>query len=241
MNYKANMPMCLEETLNVRELGGYINGDGRCLKEHRLLRGGDLSRLTKEELEALEAYGIKACIDLRIPAEKVQKNPFNDSNYLVYHGIPIAGEVTLSAAPGELLYKLYVGILEHHKDALARVMKIIAAEKDGLIFHCSAGKDRTGLTAMFILAVCGVCDEQIIADYAASGENNREATKRQLEQLAQSGLTNIPEEIFESAPKTMEKTLGYICEKYGSPVEYLKCIGVEDREIEAIRNKMLED
>lgn len=240
MTYEANEPMNFENALNIRELGGYINSEGISLKKHRLLRGGDLSNLTAEEMKKLENYGIKTCIDLRISDEKENVDPFNNSNHLVYHAIPIAGPVNLKAAQGELLYELYMGILEQHDKAIVREMQIIANEKEGIIFHCTAGKDRTGLTAMFILAICGVCSEQIIADYAASGRNNRKATIRQKEKLIESGLVHIPDEIFESRPETMEKILNYLEDHYGGPVEYLRKTGVSDREIQAIRSKMLE-
>ena len=54
---------------------------------------------------------------------------------------------------GELLYHLYINILTNYKHAFLEEMRIIASENDGIIFHCTAGKDRTGLTAMLILAL----------------------------------------------------------------------------------------
>ena len=241
MGYRANAPMKFETANNIRELGGYVNKDGIKLKCHRLLRGGDLSLLTDHEFGHLEQYGIKTSIDLRIPKEKEAADPFNKSNHLVYHAIPIAGAVDLKISPDNMLYALYIDILENHQDALLREMKIIAGEKEGIIFHCTAGKDRTGVTAMLILAICGVCEEQIIADYAASGENNREVTRRQLESLRENGLDNVPVEIFESAPETMRRTLNYLNEHYDGPVNYVKTIGMTDEDIENIRAKMLEE
>lgn len=239
MVYAANAPMRFDGAPNIRELGGYLNNTGNVLKKHKLLRGGALSGLTAKELEALNDYGIKTCIDLRIAKEKQDGDPFNQSDFLVYHSIPIAGAVDLQCDPKELLYVLYISILEEHRKALLREMQIIAAETEGIIFHCTAGKDRTGLTAMFILSVCGVCEEQIIADYQASAENNREQTRKQLEQLQASGLARIPAEIFESNPQTMRRTLDYLRRNYGSPEGYLREIGVTEKELNAIRKKML--
>ncbi len=240
MIYSANAPMDFESANNIRELGGYINGDGIPLKKHVLLRGGDLSLLTEKEVGRLEAYGIKTSIDLRISKEKKASDPFNESNHLVYYAIPIAGAVDTACAPKDLLYTLYVDILENHKEALRREIRIIAGESEGIIFHCTAGKDRTGVTAMLILAVCGVCEDQIIADYASSGDNNRAVTMRQLAQLKDSGITDIPMEIFESDPDTMRRTLDYLNERYGGPVNYMKTIGVTGEEMQKIREKMLE-
>lgn len=241
MTYTANAPMDFKIANNIRELGGYVNKDGVPLKKHRLLRGGDLSLLTDNELSCLEDYGIRASIDLRSSMEKKSTDPFYDHNYLVYYAIPIEGSVDLKCKPKDLLYTLYIDILENHQDALRRELRIISGEDDGIIFHCSAGKDRTGLTAMLILAACDVCEEQIIADYAASGENNKEVTAKQLKQLEESGLNHIPVEIFESDPNTMRRTLDYLDERYDGPVNYMRAIGVTDEEIENIRKKMLEE
>ena len=106
MIYSANAPMDFESANNIRELGGYINGDGIPLKKHVLLRGGDLSLLTEKEVGRLEAYGIKTSIDLRISKEKKASDPFNESNHLVYYAIPIAGAVDIACAPKDLLYTL---------------------------------------------------------------------------------------------------------------------------------------
>ena len=241
MRYTANEPLNFAGTLNVRELGGYVNMDGVSLKTHKVLRGDDLSNLTKEGMEALTKYGIKTCIDLRIYEEKQKPDPFYMSNELVYHSIPIKGDMVMHCEPGEMLYQLYVNILENHSKALLAEFQIIAGEEGGIIFHCTAGKDRTGGTAMHILAICGVAPEQIVADYEPSGKNIAEQVKQQKQQLAECGVENIPDEIFDSKPKTMCKLLEYLEETYGGPVNYLRKIGLTELEIEQIKKKMLED
>lgn len=241
MQYTANKPLNFEGTLNVRELGGYVNVDGVRLKTHKVLRGDDLSNLTEKGMEALQEYGVRTCIDLRIYEEKQKLDPFYKSNELEYHSIPIKGDMVMQCEPGEILYRLYVSILENHSKALLTELQIIAREEVGIIFHCTAGKDRTGVTAMFILAICGVSREQIVADYEPSGKNIAEQVKQQKKQLEECGIKNIPDEIFESKAETMCKLLDYLDEKYDGPVDYLRKIGLSDLEIEQIRKKMLED
>lgn len=241
MQYTANEPLNFAGTLNVRELGGYVNADGVQLKTHKVLRGDDLSNLTEEGMKALQEYGVKICIDLRIYEEKQKPDPFYMSNELEYHSIPIKGDMVMQCEPGEMLYRLYVNILENHAKALLAEMRIVAREEEGIIFHCTAGKDRTGVTAMLILAICGVSREQIVVDYEPSGKNIAEQIKRQKQQLEECGITSIPDEIFESRAETMDKLLDYLEEKYDGPVNYLRKIGLSDSEIEQIRKKMLED
>ena len=238
MEYKANAPMKLNGALNVRELGGYMNCDNIRLHDHKILRGGDLSAMTDEDIEKLTAYGIHTCIDLRIGEEKEKPDPFERDDIGQYHATPIAGKVDLSV-PRELLYKLYKNILEEHSQELKRVFQIIAAARNGVIFHCTAGKDRTGVTAMLILSLCGVCREQIIADYAASEKNNQEQIKKQLQGLEEKGLQGVPREIFGSNAETMKMTLDYLEENYGNAENYLKEIGVTEAEMESVRSRLL--
>lgn len=238
MEYRANEAMRLIGALNVRELGGYVNRDGVRIRERKVLRGGDLSRMTKEDMQQLSAYGIHTCIDLRRDREKEVAHPFGAGGLWSYYAIPIKGKLDLSD-PKELLYRLYQDILDEHKEELCKELRIIAAAEDGVVFHCTAGKDRTGVTAMLILALCDVCEEQIIADYAASAENNRELIKRQKAQLEADGVKGVPEEIFGSEPETMRKTLAYLKQQYGDVKNYMKAIGITDGEMEAIRKKLL--
>lgn len=106
MQYRANEPLNFAGTLNVRELGGYVNRDGVRLKTHKVLRGDDLSNLTEEGMQALTEYGMKTCIDLRIYEEKQKLYPFYRSSELVYHSIPIKGDMIMQYEPGEMLYRL---------------------------------------------------------------------------------------------------------------------------------------
>ncbi len=237
MKYIANTPMELEGALNVRELGGYINDDNIQLREHKLLRGGDLSEMTESDMKKILSYGIHTCIDLRIDSEKKTADPFEKKPGQMYYAIPIEGKIDLSS-PEDLLYKLYQSILEDYKQELYKVFQIVARE-EGIIFHCAAGKDRTGVTAMLILALCGVCDEQIIADYVSSAENNRTQISKQKKVLEERGIAGVPEEIFSSNEYTMRKTLEYLYKRYGSAENYLINLGITEAEIEMIRSKMI--
>ena len=90
MQYTANKPLNFAGTFNVRELGGYVNADGVRLRTPKILRGDDLSNLTEEGMKALQEYGVKICIDLRIYEEKQKLDPFYMSNELEFHSIPIS-------------------------------------------------------------------------------------------------------------------------------------------------------
>ncbi len=237
MTYQANAPLDCQGADNLRELGGYMNREGITLRKHVFLRADDLTHLMGEDVEMLVDYGITGCVDLRIAGEKTEAHPFCLDDRLFYHSVPLHGNIS-NLGP-DILFHIYLDILENRKPWLLEGMRILSYSAGGTIFHCTAGKDRTGLIAMLILSVCDVCEEQIIADYSVSGNNNRENTKKQMRQLRESGIYNIPAEIFESRPETMERTLAYIREHYETPVDYLRSIGMMSGEIDRIREKLL--
>ncbi|MGI5888459.1 MAG: tyrosine-protein phosphatase [Oscillospiraceae bacterium] len=240
MEYKANAPMNFRRAGNIRELGGYAGAGGRPLNTRRLLRGGDLSRLDQNELEALREYGIRTSIDLRAAEEKYKDDPMSRSDSFFYYSVPIKGSLD-HMVPGRIMYDLYIGILEEQKDCFSRTLRLIAREPDGIIFHCTAGKDRTGLTAMLVLSLCGVSEEQIIADYCTSGDNNKDETAEQIAMLEKSGYKGIPHEVFESRPETMAGTIEYLREHYGDTEKYVLSTGLSKEDIGLIRKKMLGD
>lgn len=240
MEYTANQPLEFKSSPNIRELGGYYNTDGIRLRENKFLRAGDISQLDEAEQKRLIDYGIKICIDLRRVSEKKTPDFYELNDNTAYLAFPIAGEVAAHKNADNILYELYIDILENHKDVIYQVFTICAMMNEGILFHCSAGKDRTGLIAMLILAVCGVSAEQIVADYKVSGDNNREVSKTQKKMLIQLGLADVPDELFESDESNMIRLLDYLNEKYGGVINYLKSTGVTGHTFELLRKKMLE-
>ena len=109
------------------------------------------------------------------------------------------------------------------------------------MFHCSGGRDRTGIAAALALTVLGVEEAVICEDYRLSGEQLRPHTRHFVEQLAMFGLTE-PEwlKLVECRAATMAGFLDDLRGEYGSALGYVEAIGVGSETVTAIRVALLE-
>lgn len=143
--------------------------------------------------------------------------------------------VTTSFLGKEGLYGLNKAFLKYGR-VYMRQFLAVAADRESfpLIIHCSAGKDRTGLTIALLQKICGVDDEEIVAEYAKS------AALLDQELLAKNvGKLGLSKDFSESRPETMEKTLLHIEQEYGSVKKYLvSYVGVTEELIEKIRSNL---
>ena len=172
----------LEEGINFRELGGYLTEDGRKIKWHKLLRCGSMAQLTKNDVNYLDQYGVRYIIDLRSPEESnysPDKYPdkaqyFQDTVYpfsfSLFKNLGIINNMRLGASNMDFGRQTYLQmLLDPHAQASYRKMFNVLLENDkegeSVVFHCTAGKDRTGVAAFLILSALGVSEKQIVEDY----------------------------------------------------------------------------
>src|SRR5215813_8723461 len=160
--------------LNVRDLGGNPTMDGSQTRWRSLLRSDDLAQLTPEGVQALADYGVRTVVDLRW-AEEIALNPSpiagQAPQILYVHASLLADTPArwreLSKACEKEMWKCVV--LEQVRAELRDVLRVIASAPAGpLLFHCVAGKDRTGLIAALMLTLADVKPEHIAPDYARS-------------------------------------------------------------------------
>lgn len=172
----------LEEGINFRELGGYLTENGRKIKWHKLLRCGSMAQLTKNDVDYLDQYGVRYIVDLRSPEESnysPDKYPdkaqyFQDTVYpfsfSLFKNLGIINNMRLGASNMDFGRQTYLQmLLDPHAQAAYRKMFNVLLENDkegeSVVFHCTAGKDRTGVAAFLILSALGVNEKQIVEDY----------------------------------------------------------------------------
>lgn len=174
---------------NIRDLGGYETEDGRVTRFGCILRGGLLQHLDAEEWERLRAYGVKTILDLRSNAE-IATNPDGVPEDMEWYHCPMQkaqiDEKDIVASAEEAfqgsLTEGYAGMLTRNADLLAAAIKKLVSclEKGAVLFHCSAGKDRTGVLASSILYLCGISAEDIIADYEVTYTYNKKNMEKMI-------------------------------------------------------------
>lgn len=244
----------LQGARNLRDLGGYRTRDGRTVRRGLLYRSDRLTELTDADVEHLEGLGIRTVIDLRYSAEVAEHPSRLWSTVQRHEHVPMAGALAKERSfldrvfDGELdgitdddVAQSYLDMLEQHSADFARVIRVIAQGCPAL-FHCTAGKDRTGLVAMFVLSLLGVDDEAILDDFELS--NRHRAEPRIAELRAVFAARGLDVEAFRpalSAPRpALSAAMAWLDQEAGGPERYLLDIaGLDGSDIAALRQVLL--
>lgn len=241
--------LALEGCFNFRDLGGYRTVDGRTVRWRRLFRADGLSRLTEADLAHLADLGVATVIDLRTDGELAERAPVSPAGEFrpaVHHlpmidVLPPIDEYPSWADDGFLVGR-YAAILADGMGAIGRALTLLAAP-GGIpgVFHCTAGKDRTGILAALVLGLAGVPDDDIVADYALS----REAMVRMLEWLrfehpeVAEELDRREDAILAVRPTVMARLIEHVRAEYGS-FEGVAAAAGAAKAVEALRAALLD-
>jgi len=247
----------LEGTLNFRDLGGYPSAGGERVRWGRVFRSDGLSELTDADTAYLRGIGIRAIHDFRHAGERARapsRLPADAGWRLVDLAIgdeagerPELIELVLRGEVREvgidMMVDIYLAIVREHAATFGRLIGHLA-DPDGLpaLFHCAAGKDRTGIAAALLLALLGVDDETILDDYELSTELR---SKRRIEalrpQLEAVGVDVEDVRAFLSAPRpALAAVLEWIADRHGSAEGFLvEAAGVAPAAVARLRNLLL--
>lgn len=238
--------LALEGAFNVRDLGYVTTADGYQIRNGKLFRADALHKLTATDLELLGGIGIAAVVDLRSEHEIENTGPARLTEQGARHiHMPIMGgdpaRPDLQNMP-ESLGHLYTLMAKNSADRFVNTVETLATiENMPAVFHCAAGKDRTGITATLIYSILGVDRETIIADYVLTDANmmrmRAQLMESRPEAAAQAG--KYPESYLRAEDATIRTFLGELDEEFGSPVEWLRTSGLRDSSIETLRSELL--
>lgn len=235
----------LNHASNVRDLGGFETTDGYTTKWQTIYRGDALYNLSAEEWKKLYKAGVCTVVDLRSSAEKIkypdrplpqikvfdcpmQKEDIDDSNLVQ----TAERAFTSSLALG------YCKMVEETPELLINALRVVISSlKNGaVLFHCTAGKDRTGVLAAVILELVGVTRPDIIADYEVSYTYDMEGL---FKYFSLSGDMSAIEPLLHSNRDNMLSL--FDCFDRIHLVSYLKDRGFGADEIKELRRYFLED
>ena len=246
----------LEGAHNVRDLGGYETVDGRRTSWKTFLRSDGMHLLTAGDQEKLIEYGVRTVIDLRRTEEvRAAPNVFADSGRVAYVRHNLTGDDWRSNASDSIpdldqAHRMafnYVRNLDTRQASFREALATLASpEALPAMFHCTAGKDRTGMIAALILANAGVADDAIVEDYALSGryrfQSYLDARDERSSELDQFPRVETWQEYqgLDSPPRTMELTLKHLNDRYGGVPGYMRAIGLTDDQVESLRAAAVE-
>ena len=179
----------LEKLKNTRDIGGYVSRNGKKIKNNMLIRSGHLSNATNKDIECLiKEHKLKTVIDLRIDNE-VSEKPDNIPDSINYIRVPLLDKAYLGITrdeyslnswfnlfpdkkvrPEDTFYKMYEMLVfgERSRKLIPEIFSVFLNGENAVLWHCSAGQDRVGITTMLILLALDVDKETIISDFLAT-------------------------------------------------------------------------
>ena len=237
--------IALEGAVNFRDLGGYPAEGGMRTRWRVLFRADGLGDLTQADLEVLRSLGIRTVIDLR-SGDEIERSRYDvHAHPVAFHHFPIIERLPdpeeFDRRPG-LLGSQYQEMLRDAGTQIVAALEVLAAP-DALpaVFHCTAGKDRTGVLAAMVLSLLGVNEEIVVADYALSGVAMTRLRAKLLLKYPDSRdvIENI-EEVFSADPAQMQVLLAHLREQHASAEEYIAAQGAGPALVETLRQALLE-
>ncbi len=240
----------LERVFNFRDLGGYPTRDGRTTKWQTLFRADGIHRLSEADVDTLRPLGLRTIIDLRTPDEIEEHGRFPlDSYAATYHHQPVLDviwtpeQIERFGESPTFLVDRYREMLVIGDRALGESLRLFGAgETYPAVFHCAAGKDRTGILAALVLGLLGVPDDVIAEDYALS----RDGMARMIEWMKESfpeareRLAAGPSPLASAEPETILALLDHIRAEQGSLEEFVRTLGVEADHIAGMRAALVD-
>ena len=267
----ASQSIGLPSVANARELGGIVLPDGRRVRHGLLLRGGNLSVASKDDLLRLRtAFPLTHDFDFRTEAEVTiaPDPPLPGIRFVWLPAIdPDTEKPGISALPQDAYRHLDVWLIENAQDEMvqrvarrlyndmvvneytqlqyAAFLQMVTAAEGAVYWHCSQGKDRTGLAAAFLLAALGADRETIMADYEISNDYYHDITARIIQEVrARSGNDDavaVIQTFIGVNPEYFSGALDLIDKKYGSMQNYLtNQLLLSENDMARLRDRLLE-
>jgi protein-tyrosine phosphatase len=263
----------IEGVINFRDLGGYQTNDGFTVSWGKIYRSAQLDRMTDQGAKDMASLGIKTVIDLRFSDETkrypTMRHAVPDAEILSWHeefqdngadkgdAIKRLWQQSLEsndpAQVREAMRLNYPKKLYSHQAIYKKMLMRLVEQQTPLVFHCAAGKDRTGVAAALILSLLGVSDELIIEDYLltqaetenllssfhAGGASGPQANSDFQQKLA-SYPRALVQPVFDADLSYITTLMDYVSEQYGSFNQYAsRVLGFDADDVARLRQRLL--
>jgi protein tyrosine/serine phosphatase len=243
-----------EGALNARDTGGLPTRDGLRIKPGALVRSDVISRLTPSGRRALIDHGVRTIVDVRT-SEEIGRDvdyPFRDTradDEPTYVNAPFVikmtaeqeAEVRAKRETARDLGELNRMDIDIHGAGIREIIAAVAdAQPGGVLIHCYAGKDRTGLSVGLLLSLAGVSDEDVADDYALTMLNLEPLIMEWLYTYEDEAERERMRDLATPRREAMLEMLEHLNERYGGAESYLRSVGVTQEQLDRIKTRLVE-
>ncbi|MBC9718985.1 tyrosine-protein phosphatase [Streptomyces sp. TRM66268-LWL] len=236
----------LDGTVNFRDAGGYRTADGHWVKMGEIYRSDSLEKLTDADLAKLRRLGIRVDYDLRMASERAAAPDRVPAGTQYVVADVLAGSeafVTMPRTESEAVAMMVEGEKfmvggDTAKTAYRTVFDGLV-EGDGALFHCTAGKDRTGWAGAALLTALGVPRATVMADYLASNDYRAEANAAALAHMTPA-QAKVYKPLLDVRPEYLNAGFAEVSERFGSFSAYEKQgLGLSAKELRELKRELL--
>ena len=238
----------LQGASNFRDVGGYRNAQGQRVRLGQVFRSDHLAGLTPEDHKRLQAMGVQHSLDFRGESEYIA-TPYNIPGVqrvalsieptvivrmqaLVAQGIVPSTEETV-----ELMRETYRNFVHHNAQTFGHFLRHLLEQPTPQVFHCTAGKDRTGFAAALLLSALGVERATIEHDYLLTNQLYKRDPR-----LEGKGHPHVMQVLWQVQPAFLHAAFEAVDTHHGGMQDYLQGqIGLREHEMTELRNRFLED
>ena len=266
----------IEGVINFRDLGGYANAQGQLVKWGKCYRSGQLDRMTEQGVAQMSALAVQTVIDLRF-ADETERFPtmqaaFADAQIIAWQdnsdnldvserskSMQMSWQESLESNDAgkvrEVMRVNYPKKLYSHRAIYRTLLLKLIAGDTPLVFHCAAGKDRTGVAAALILSLLGVSNQVIVEDYLltqqqigplfeywmSGGAVNKGDVSDFQQKLSRQSRT-VVQPVFDADVAYIETLLEYVAQQYGSFENYaIEKLQLDQAQLAQLRTQLLQD
>ncbi|GHD61247.1 protein-tyrosine-phosphatase [Streptomyces goshikiensis] len=233
-----------ERLHNFRDLGGYCTADGRTVAWGALYRADSLGKLSGADWERFLALDIRTVIDLRYPWEIEAKGRIPQAHRFTYANLSIEhrpydqAEIDPAVDPWRYLADRFAEVTEDGAAEIRQAIELIATGPGPAVFHCTSGKDRTGIIAALVLTLLEVPQEEILADFALTELATARLTADW--HAANPGRTLRWPSYGRAPAALLSLVLADLTTRYGSPAGYLADrVGITAGTAARLRDRLL--
>lgn len=240
--------LSFEGIANIRDLGGLSTYDGRVIRNGMLLRSSAVHEVSDSDVKTLvHTLDVRMIIDLRSAGEidRTGRGPLSRV-VPAYVNLPILSSPLIRAntLPDAGLASLmlhYLAYLEHSSRQITTAVRILSdCAHLPALFHCAAGKDRTGLLAAVLLDAVGVRREEIVADYALTRERMpRVIARLEVDSHSRDVIARFPKYALDADPATMDELLTHLDTHFGGSGGWLLSHGVVASDLDNLKSTLL--
>lgn len=255
----------LEGVLNTRDLGGLKTEDGRTVRAGQLIRSGEIDEISASSMQSLDDMGVSVIVDLRTTSEATaHPAQWPEGQGPKRHNFPVMenesqmiedmrASIKSGTAKAEETDALFAGafgyIATDYTDEYRDLFDVLLGQPEGdaVLYHCSGGKDRTGVATALVLTALGVTKEDIQADFMMSNtlkDADNKAEQIAAEVNAAQGTSMTAEAVWPSLgvrKSYLDEFYKSVEERYGSVDGYLRDgLGLTDEDLDTLRNRYLQ-